>query len=306
MARSMQDLAVLFANLSERLPLPEDDDSPITLRLEQEWVNTVSAMVPGFGGRVASAFGDSMMCVFPSAEQGAQAASAIQAAVSPPPLAGLGLEVKMGLHFGNTFVEGDDIYGEPVNIAAYLAAIATPGQIATTDAVHKALPEYLKSLARPIFRTTFKGQNEESVVYEVLWRPDKADVTASDFNARGPGKVPTDDGGLLLKYRDKTLRIDSKLKHAVIGRHSTSNLQIQDAAASRYHACIELRGVEFYLNDISINGTFVISGDKPEVHVLRRDIVLEGAGRICLGRSFKLDPAEVIEFSRDRRSLFRI
>ena len=111
---------------------------------------------------------------------------------------------------------------------------------------------------------------------------------------------------MILSYRDKTLRIDNQLKHAVLGRHSTCNLQIRDAAASRYHARVELRGVEFYLSDMSINGTFVTVGEAPEVQVLRRDILLEGAGRISLGRSAQTNPVEVVGYSRDRRSLFRI
>lgn len=305
MTRSEQELTVLCANLGERPPQPEDS-SPATVRIAQEWVATINGLVPGFGGRVLSAFGDSVMCVFPTAEQGVQAASAIEAAVSPPPLAGLGIELHIGLHCGKTFVDGDDIYGDTVNIAAYLAAIATVGQIATTEAVFKAMPDYLKSLVRPIFHTVLKGQSEESLVYEVLWKPDKSAMTDSDFASRQAARVPVDNGGLLLTYRDKTLRLDSVQRHAVLGRHSTCNLQIHDGAASRYHARIELRGVEFYLNDISINGTSVICGDKPEVHVLRRDFLLEGEGKICLGRKFKSNPAEVVVFSRDRRSLFRV
>ena len=139
MTRAIKDLTVMFVNLSPVAPHPEDSDSPITLRIEQEWVNTVRALMPGFGGRVASAFGDSMLCVFPSAEQGVQAASAIQTTVSPPPLAGLGTQLHIGLHYGSTFVDGEDIYGDTVNIAGYLAALATPGQIATTAAVRDAV-----------------------------------------------------------------------------------------------------------------------------------------------------------------------
>ena len=43
-----------------------------------------------------------------------------------------------------------------------------------------------------------------------------------------------------------------------------------------------------------------------EIHVLRREMLLDGAGQICVGRSRIERPAEVIAFTRDRRSMYRV
>jgi len=43
-----------------------------------------------------------------------------------------------------------------------------------------------------------------------------------------------------------------------------------------------------------------------EVHVLRGELLLEASGKLSLGRSIRDGAAEIISFSRDRRSLYRV
>lgn len=297
---------MLFADITGSTRLFETVGDAIARTIEREWLAQVNELLPRFDGRLVKTIGDEVMCVFPSAEKGALAASAIQSAVTDNPPAGYEIQLHIGLHWGKVVLEDADVFGDVVNVTAYLAALAAPEQIVTTEEILASVPDYLKSLVRPVFQTVFKGRTEEVIVYEVLWKTDRADLTDSFFLERSQQLVPTDKGGMLLKYREHTMRLDRQTKHAVLGRHSTCNLVIRDPAASRYHARIELRGMEFYLNDISINGTFVIIEGRPEIHVVRRDLRLDGVGKICLGRSFNQDAAEIVEYSRDRRALFRI
>jgi adenylate cyclase len=306
MSREEKEMAVLFADIGSDAVQSGDPNEAITLDIEHEWIAQIRSLAPGYEGRLVKLIGNGVLCVFSSAEQGMMAASAAQSAIAAraPPGSGIGLQI--GMHWGKVVFEGSDAFGESVNAAAYLATVATPGQIVTTETIYKMLPEFLRGLVRPIFRTVLKGETAEATVYEIMWKADKADLTDNLFADFKPQVVPADTGGLLLVYRDKTLRVDRQNRHAVLGRHSTSNLVIHDGAASRYHARIELRGVDFFLNDISINGTFVLSEGQSEVHAVRREVRLEGGGKISLGRSFKMNPGEIVEYSRDRRSLFRV
>ncbi|MNC86012.1 hypothetical protein D3C83_16390 [compost metagenome] len=81
---------------------------------------------------------------------------------------------------------------------------------------------------------------------------------------------------------------------------------VADTFASRQHFTIKLVRTHFYLFDHSINGTFVSLESGEEVHVLRRELLLDGSGQIGTGRSRTEKPPEVINFTRDRRSMFRI
>jgi hypothetical protein len=92
----------------------------------------------------------------------------------------------------------------------------------------------------------------------------------------------------------------------VIGRAKDCDLVVTDRLASRRHLSIKLVRTHFYLFDHSINGTFVSLESGEEVHVLRRELLLDGSGQICLGRGRSEHPPDVISFSRDRRSMFRV
>jgi adenylate cyclase len=70
-----------------------------------------------------------------------------------------------------------------------------------------------------------------------------------------------------------------------LGRDSTCDIVVSEKTASRLHARIERRGVQYILIDESTNGTYVaIEGDR-EV-LLRRDrVMLRGRGKIAFGTS---------------------
>jgi hypothetical protein len=81
---------------------------------------------------------------------------------------------------------------------------------------------------------------------------------------------------------------------------------VTDSYSSRRHLSIKLVRTHFYLFDHSINGTFVSLGSGEEVHVLRRELLLDGAGQINVGRSRMERPSRVISFEADRRSMYRV
>ena len=95
-------------------------------------------------------------------------------------------------------------------------------------------------------------------------------------------------------------------RRGTIGRAKDCDLVVSDKFASRKHLTIKLMRTNFYLIDHSINGTFVSLESGEEVHVLRSELLLDSSGQIMLGRSRIERPQEVINFSRDRRSMYRL
>jgi len=189
-------------------------------------------------------------------------------------------------------------------VAAYLAAAAAAEQILTTEVTEKCLSAELKACVRPIFHAVLKGAKEESTVFQVLWRTDNADLT--DVNLRSNKIIPSDTGSLLIALDEERVRVDQWRTGVVIGRSKDCDLVVTDMFASRQHFTIKLVRTHFYLFDHSINGTFVSLESGEEVHVLRRELLLDGSGQISVGRSRAERPAEVINFMRDRRSMFRV
>ena len=306
MTRSHTNMAVLFADITGSTSLFSAVGDGVARQIEQAWLNQVTTLLPAFAGRLVKTIGDEVMCVFRDADQAVLAASAIQANVTSYPPHGHAIKLHMGLHAGDVMVEHDDIFGNTVNVAAYLAAVALPQQIAITDSTYAMLSDPLTTVARPVFRTVLKGQTIASTIYHVLWRNDNPDLTDSFFSVRQPPLLPGDNGGLLLKYADQLIDLNHLHPRISLGRDVSCDIVVDDRFVSREHATIELDGMDFYLVDRSINGTYIAFDGRPEVSVLRRDVLLGGAGKISVGRAFAEDPQHVIMFSYDRRSLFRV
>ncbi len=92
----------------------------------------VKPRVAEHGGRVVKLLGDGALVEFSSASSAVASATAIQTDLrgTPPPYRySEPIELRMGLHAGDVLVEGGDIFGDGVNIAARLQAAAEPGGI---------------------------------------------------------------------------------------------------------------------------------------------------------------------------------
>jgi class 3 adenylate cyclase len=304
MARQDRTLAVLFADISESTSLYQKLGDVAARNIVNACLKLVTGVLERHEGRLVKTIGDEVMCVFPNADLAVLAASDMQAQVTAVRPGNYPVSIHIGLHYGPVLAEDGDVFGDTVNVAAYLAAVATAEQILTTEATEQRLSAALKTCVRPVFHAVLKGSTQESIVYQVLWRTDNIDLT--DVNLRSSKIIPADTGSLLVTLDEERVRVDPWRTSLVVGRSKDCDLVVLDKFASRLHLTIKLVRTHFYLFDHSINGTFVSLESGEEVHVLRRELLLDGAGQICVGRSRIEKPAEVIAFRRDRRAMFRI
>ena len=77
-----------------------------------------------FGGREVTTTGDGFVCLFDSAERAVRAGLAIAAATPE-----LGVQVRAGVHTGEIEMEGDDVRGLSVHVAARIVGLAGPGEV---------------------------------------------------------------------------------------------------------------------------------------------------------------------------------
>jgi pSer/pThr/pTyr-binding forkhead associated (FHA) protein len=128
----------------------------------------------------------------------------------------------------------------------------------------------------------------------------------TDVNVRSGKTIPGETGSLLVTFEEERVRVDHTRTGIIIGRGPECDLVVNDRFASRQHLSIKLVRTHFYLFDHSTNGTFVSLENGEEVHVLRRELVLDSSGQIRVGRSRQEQPPNVLTFERDRRSMYRI
>ena len=137
----------------------------------------VTAFTARHGGRVVKTIGDEAMCVFRRADDAVAAAIEIQSTIDSKRPGKYHVQMHIGLHYGPVLVEDSDVYGDTVNAAAYLTAVAAAEQVLTTEATERNLSPELKSSVRPVFKSVLKGSTEESTVYQVVWHKDLEALT---------------------------------------------------------------------------------------------------------------------------------
>lgn len=304
MARQVKTMAVLFADICDSTSLYNKLGDEGGRNVINACLSTVAGVLPRYDGRVVKTIGDEVMCVFPGTDLAILAASEMQSLVTSSKPGKHPVMIHIGLHYGPVLVEDGDVFGDAVNVAAYLTAVATPEQILTSETTEKCLSSALKSCVRPIFRAMLKGSAQESTVYQVLWRTDNVHIT--DVNLHSKRLIPSDTGSLLVTFNEERVRIDQWRTSVAVGRAPDCDLVVSDKFASRKHLTIKLMRTNFYLIDHSINGTFVSLESGDEVHVLRSELLLDTTGQISLGRSRQERSGDIIKFARDRRSMYRI
>ena len=94
----------------------------------------VRAQLGRFRGREVATTGDGFVAVFDGAERAIRAAQEIGRAASD-----MGVEVRAGVHTGELEMEGDNVRGVAVHIAARVASLAGPGQVYASWATRELL-----------------------------------------------------------------------------------------------------------------------------------------------------------------------
>ncbi|MGR3317350.1 MAG: adenylate/guanylate cyclase domain-containing protein [Candidatus Anammoxibacter sp.] len=295
MAPKTTNLAIMFADIAGSTKLYDTlGDQPARAKVAAT-IETMSEITRQNKGTVIKTIGDEVMCTFPTAEDAGTAAWEMQEKFEEEAESntdGSPVSVRIGMHFGPAILEGGDVFGDAVNIAARMAAQAKAKQIITTQDTLDKLPPAMRASTRFVDHAPIKGKKEEIDIFEIIWQEE-------DVTRMATGMVinkPTPEAKLTLTYNGQTIELSKLRPGLVMGRSQNCDLTINEKLASRQHVRIELRRDKFFIVDQSTNGTHVIIGDNPEEFLRREEIPLSGSGRISLGRGFSENPDEVVEF----------
>src|SRR5258706_934357 len=171
MEKKPVNLAVLFADITGSTRLYERLGNARALECVGLCLNIMRESALGCGGRVVQTIGDEVLCVFPTALAATQAAIEMQSRVEmQEPVSGQRLQIHIGLQFGPVLEEGQDVFGDCVNVAARMVKLAKPSQIIAGGECVEALTGPMKDQTRALDKLPVKGRQQEVDVYEVLWR----------------------------------------------------------------------------------------------------------------------------------------
>lgn len=114
-------------------------DEEGTLAMLKRSREAMSGLIVAHGGRVINTWGDGLIAEFPSVVEAVRAAVDVQnelAGMNTARPADGRMLFRIGINLGDVIAEGDDIYGDGVNIAARLQASAVAGGIVISNTVY--------------------------------------------------------------------------------------------------------------------------------------------------------------------------
>ncbi|MGV8989737.1 MAG: adenylate/guanylate cyclase domain-containing protein [Cypionkella sp.] len=237
-------------------------DETGTLRAVKKcWAEVLTPLVSEHEGRIIKFMGDGVLVEFPSAVGAVECALAVQEALAArnhgvtedhP------ITLRMGINLGDVIIDGDDIFGEGVTIAARLEPLARGGEICVAGNVHDAVRGKLSFAAEDLGNVHLKNIADPVRVYR-----------ASRYRASARTGAETKSAEAILSIA--VLPFDNMSpvpEHSYIGDGIAENI-ITDLSRFRDIAVI------------ARNSSFAYKGKATRVQEIRRDLgvnyVLEGS-----------------------------
>ena len=182
--------AVLHADVVGFSRLMASDEAGTHARLI-EWRDLIYRILVERSGRVVGTAGDAVLAVFDSVVDALSAAVAIQDALAmknAPLPEDQQLHFRIGLNLGDIIVDGDDIFGNGVNVAARVEALADTGGIAVTSAVRDQIGNKLPLHFEDRGKQQVKNIDEPLHVYAVVNSPSAA-ATVVPHKRKARGRI---------------------------------------------------------------------------------------------------------------------
>jgi adenylate cyclase len=185
--------AILYADVAGYSRLTGEDEEGTHRRLSA-YLDLISGAIEQHEGRVVHYAGDAVLAEFGTVTEALTSATAIQRELAdrnqdlPDERK---VEFRIGMNLGEVIVDREDIYGDGVNVAARLEALAEPGGICISDAVRTAVGKKLdidyedmgeqevKNIAEPVraYRVAMERKEEpagvppDKLVFELPGKP---------------------------------------------------------------------------------------------------------------------------------------
>ena len=173
MAATRRLAAILAADVSGYSRLMGVDEEGTHERLRVHRHQLVDPKINEHHGRIVKTTGDGMLVEFASVVDAVRCAAEIQRAMvdrNAETVTDKRITFRVGINLGDIIADGDDIFGDGVNVAARLEALAEPGGICISrvvrDQIRDKLPypfedtgeQSLKNIARPVRAYAFRAE----------------------------------------------------------------------------------------------------------------------------------------------------
>lgn len=287
-----ENYAVMFADIAGSSSLYKKIGDEQAKEAIFNSMRVMESLITVNGGTVIKTIGDEIMSRFDSPDLATDAARAIQQHFEQArgPIA-----IKVGYHYGPAILEDGDVFGDAVNTAARMVAVANPWQIVTSEMTVQSLSKENQAHSNRFDYAKIKAFKESVPICLIHWEQNTGSMTTLMPVARPVDKEDS-VSRMTVHAQGKSVIVTPEMTDYTIGRDAEGNLIIPSPFASRKHAWIEFRRNKFVLVDHSTNGTWVKTGDEPELFLKREELPLRGKGVISLGEPIANNKDFIIRF----------
>ncbi len=258
--------AIVSADVAGYSRLMSRDESGTLAALKDLRQDVLDPAIASHGGRIVKTTGDGLLLEFPSVVNAVRCAVQVQTAIvdrTAEIAEDRRIAFRLGINIGDIIVDGDDIFGDGVNVAARLQEIAPPGGICISSRVHDDVRDRLDAAFDDGGVQTLKNISRPLQVWR--WQPGSAIAAKS---APVPMAHPLPDKPSIAVLPFQNMSGDAEQDYFADGM-----VEEIIAALSRVH----------WLFVIARNSTFTYKGRAVDIMQVGRDLgvryVLEGSVR---------------------------
>ena len=188
--------AILAADVVGYSRLIQQDEAGTLAALKQRRREILTPLIAQHRGRIVKVMGDGVLVEFASAVNAVACGAELQekmAEANDGVAEDRRIILRIGINLGDVVVEGGDIYGDGVNVAARLEELAEPGSLVISSKVHEEVvrklvlafddlgEQPLKNIATPIRIYRVSAQRERASIYPLLPLPTKPSIAVLPF-----------------------------------------------------------------------------------------------------------------------------
>ena len=189
--------AILAADVVGYSRLMEADEEGTLARMQALRTDEIDPRIDAYGGRIFKTTGDGILAEFPSAVDAVRHAVDLQRAMAGlnanAPEAGR-IVFRVGISLGDVMIDGDDLFGNGVNVAARMEGLAEPGGICISGNVQEHVgnsldvsledlgEQQVKNIDRPVrcYRVFLERHTQQPGAS--AQRPDKPSIAVLPFD----------------------------------------------------------------------------------------------------------------------------
>src|ERR1700730_14705385 len=175
--------AILAADVVGYSRLMGADEAGTLNQLKEIRQKIIDAKIAEHHGRIVKLTGDGVLAEFPSVVNAVSCATEIPTAIRARTVP---IQFRIAITLGCLIVEGDDICGDGVNVAARLESVAQPGGIAVSQSVRDHVGNRLEVTFEDCGEQQLKNIEKPVRVYHVLLEDQESESTMSQWKTEKP------------------------------------------------------------------------------------------------------------------------